>query len=618
MCGIAGFVGEGNADDLRRMTRSLAHRGPDAEGFWSDPAAGLHLGHRRLAVVDLETGEQPMWTRDGALGVVFNGEIYNHAELRATLEGQGAHFESHHSDTEVLLHAYRAWGDAFMERLNGMWAFALLDLGRGRLLLSRDRFGQKPLYWTQRSGLFAFASEATALLAHARVPGGLSPQGLRKYFAHGYLPAPHSIHAGISKLPAGHNLVLDLRTRSPRSWRWWEFVLEPDAAPPGGPDAWAEAVREALARAVERRLMADVPVGVLLSGGIDSSAVTAAAARVLKPGDLRTFSVGFEEPSFDESGPARRVAALFGSEHREALFTAEQAARAWPELAARLDEPQGDPSLLPSYVLCGVARRSVTVALGGDGADELFAGYDPFRALRRAALYARWVPRPVHRALRLLAARLPVSHANLSLGFKLGRALAGLDGPPKLWNPLWLAPLAPAEIAELFGQPVDPEDLFSEAIAAWESAPGLGDVDRTLQFYTRLYLQDDILAKLDRASMLHGLEARSPFLDIELVDLVRRLPADAKLRGGTTKWLLKRALADWLPADVCQRPKKGFGVPVGRWLREARAPFDLRPRPGFHAERLREHRLGRADQRLYLYADWMLGRTGSDVQGVSP
>jgi asparagine synthase (glutamine-hydrolysing) len=392
MCGIAGFAGRGDDAALRRMVAALAHRGPDAEGLWSDPEAPVHLGHRRLAVVDLETGSQPMWTADAALGVVFNGEIYNHRELRAALEARGHVFRSDHSDTEVLLHGYREWGEDLAPRLNGMWAFAVYDRRRRRLFLSRDRFGQKPLYWSHAGGTFAFASELSALVQHASPCPGISETGLRKYFAYGYIPAPHSIRRGVQKLPAGCNLSLDLPDAEPRVTRYWNFTLEPEApANAEGEEAWAEQLRERLERAVARRLMADVPLGVFLSGGIDSSSVAVAAARHRKPGELRTLSIGFEEASFDESAAAERVARLVGSRHRRTLFSAERAQQAWSEIAMRLDEPLADPSLLPTFVLCGAARRDVTVALGGDGADELFAGYDPFRALRLADLYARVV-----------------------------------------------------------------------------------------------------------------------------------------------------------------------------------------------------------------------------------
>jgi asparagine synthase (glutamine-hydrolysing) len=616
MCGIAGFAGHGSPADLQRMTDALAHRGPDAEGSWSDPERPVHLGHRRLAVVDPATGAQPMWTEDGEIGVVFNGEIYEHAALRRELEARGHRFCSHHADTEVLLHGYREWGTGLVQRLNGMWAFALYDRPRRRLWLSRDRFGQKPLYWARTPRAFVFGSELSAVLRHPEVPGGLCPTALRKYFAYGYVPAPRAVHRGVHKLPAGCSLSLELPDGEPRVTRYWDFRLEPELRP--RPEAWLDELRERLERAVARRLVADVPVGVFLSGGVDSSTLAFLAARHCKPGELRTFSIGFEDASFDESRPAARVAEALGARHRCTLFSADRARRSAASLAARLDEPVADPSLLPTELLCGAARREVTVALGGDGADELFAGYDPFRALRLAALYTRWVPRPLHLAVRLLAARLPTSHRNMSTGFRLGRALAGLSHPPRLWNPVWMAPLGPAELAELLGEPVSPDELFAEAIDAWNASAHLSSVDRTLQFFTRLYLQEDILPKVDRASMLHGLEVRSPYLDIELVDLVRRMPAGLKLRDGRTKWILKRAAASWLPAEVLRRAKKGFGVPVGSWLQQGLAPFDAAAGSSFHRRRLEEHRAGRADHRLYLYAQWLLDTYRAGPNGGAP
>ncbi|MCP4035933.1 MAG: asparagine synthase (glutamine-hydrolyzing), partial [bacterium] len=463
MCGIAGFVGSGDARDLDRMVVALDHRGPDAQGRAIDADFALHLAHARLSIVDHEGGPQPMWTADRRLCVVFNGEIYNHAELRAQLEKRGHHFASDHSDTEVLLYAYREWGGDFVEKLNGMWAFALFDRGARRLLLSRDRFGQKPLFYAQPSpGQLVFASELDAVCAHPGVDTALSPLAVQKYFAHGYVPAPHSIRRGVAKLPAGSNLWLTLGGSAARVERWWRFELEPvDAKGPQAEAEWDEALREKLERAVSRRLVADVPVGVFLSGGIDSSAIAALAAGG-RGGDLDTFSIGFDDPSFDESGPAAAAARHFGTRHHSTTFARDDLRGLALEIARRLDEPMADPSLLPTHLLSRVARERVTVALGGDGADELFAGYDPFRALALARMYARIVPRPVHRALRLLAARLPVAHHNMSLGFRLNRTLAGLGGPERLWNATWMAPLAPAEIAELVGEPVDEEAIFSE------------------------------------------------------------------------------------------------------------------------------------------------------------
>jgi asparagine synthase (glutamine-hydrolysing) len=615
MCGVAGFVGEGDLAALRPMIEALVHRGPDAEGWASDPQRGVWLGHRRLSVLDHQGGGQPMWSVDRRVVVVFNGEIYDASERRKDLESQGRVFRSHHSDTEVLLHGYLEWGEDFVERLDGMWAFALYDRALRRLLLSRDRFGEKPLYWTQQHGVFAFASELEALLRHPRVEGRIAPGSLRKYFAHGYVPAPGSLYQGVHKLPAGANIIFDLSNARPRVQRYWEFTLRPD--PDAERRSEGELAEELWARidgAVGRRLVADVPLGVFLSGGLDSSAVAVSAAQRLGPGELRTFTVGFTESSFDESPFAARVAEHVAARHRCERFSLERSRELLPSLVERLDEPLADPSLLPTALLCGAARRDVTVALGGDGGDELFAGYDPFRALRWADAYARWVPRPLHRAIRLLVARLPTSHGYMSLDFRLKRTLAGVSHARRLWNPVWLAPLAPSELEELFEAPVDPEEVYSEAIDAWEACREGSLVDRTLQFYTRLYLQNDILTKLDRASMLHSLELRSPFLDRDVVDFARRLPASLKLRGGETKFLLRRALAGRLPDEILRRPKQGFAIPVGRWLAEAAPPFDAFAAPspgasaGFLERRLAEHRAGRADHRLHLYAEWLLGR----------
>lgn len=618
MCGVAGFVGSGDEGDLRRMLAALEHRGPDAEGFHADPDLGVYLGHRRLSILDLAAGQQPMRTRDGQIAIVFNGEIYNHRELRAELEKRGHRFCSDHSDTEVLLYAYREWGRGFVERLNGMWAFALFDRRKRRLLLSRDRFGQKPLYYVEPPGRgsIVFASEMTALVQHTQVETRLSARAIQKYFAHGYIPAPGSIYQGIHKLPAGANLTLELGHPRARVDRYWRYQLEP--AEPAGGSAGSrgeakldEELRELLSRAVSRRMLADVPVGVFLSGGIDSSAVAALAAQRVPAAELQTFSIGFDDPSFDESGYAQRAAEWIGTRHHCTTFSRGDLADLAPQIAERLDEPMSDPSLLPTYLLCRGAREHVKVALGGDGADELFAGYDPFRALGLARAYARVVPRPVHRAIRMLATRLPAAHHNMSFGFRLNRTLSGLSHSQKLWNPVWMGPLDAGEVAELLELPVSEEDLYCEAIEVWEESKGGSLIEQTLQFFTRLYLQNDILTKVDRASMLHGLEVRSPFLDCDLVDFIRRLPQSQKYRRGRTKLILKRALAPLLPSDIRLRAKKGFGIPIGAWFRDGDLAFGARdPRLGlsqaFLESRLAEHRAGRTDQRLYLYSHWLL------------
>lgn len=610
MCGICGFSGAGDRPVLQRMTDALAHRGPDADGFWLDEDARVHLGHRRLSILDLTGGGQPMRDAEGDHVIVFNGEIYNFAELRAELLAKGHVFQTDHSDTEVLLRGYREWGAALPSRLNGMWAFVIHDRRQRRLFASRDRFGKKPFFYTLQAGTFAFASELSSLRHHPVTPTGVSRRALQKYFGYGYIPAPHTIIDGVLKLPGGHSLTFDLATRALHIERYWEYVIEPFTTLPRDPVAeWGEQLRHLLDAAVRRRLVADVPVGIFLSGGIDSSAVTALAARHVPAGRLKTFSIGFEEPSFDESAHARRVAELFGTDHHVDVLSMDRARTLLPDIARRLDEPMGDSSLLPTYLLSRFTRQHVTVALGGDAGDELFAGYDPFHAIGRASLYAKLVPKPVHEAIRMLAGRMPVSHRNMSLDFKIKRTLRGLSHRPALWAPVWMASLAPQEMEELFGERIDLEDLYSEAIACWERCPQADPVDRLQQFYTQLYLQDDILVKVDRATMMHGLEARAPFLDIEFVDFARRIPAAWKYRDGQTKFLLKKALEPLIPREILYRAKKGFGVPIGAWFQSGALAPDPTPVPGldaaFAVRALADHRAGRADQRAFLWNYWL-------------
>jgi asparagine synthase (glutamine-hydrolysing) len=610
MCGIAGFAGVGDATDLRAMTDALAHRGPDGEGFFTDEPARVFLGMRRLAVIDIATGEQPMADEEGTVWVVFNGEIYNHRDLRADLEAKGHRFRTDHSDTEVLVHGYKQWGRDLPRHLNGMFAFAVYDRRRQRLFLARDRFGEKPLFWRQTAEGFAFASELPALARHAGYPPlELDPVGLRKFFAYALFPGSSSPYRGIHKLPAGHSLSLDLASRQPQCEPYWIFRLEPSTAPitPAREAAWIEELRHLLSQAVQRRLESDVPLGLFLSGGIDSSAVLAFAARHRPAHLIDSFAIGFNEPTFDEAPYAEAVATALGCRHRSEICDLEAARHHLPQLLADLGEPIGDSSILPTYLLCGFARRHVTVALSGDGGDELFAGYDPFKALAAARRYQQLVPRRLHPAIRWLVGLLPFGTGNLSLDFKLRRALRGAGHRPALWSPLWMGALDIAEIAELFRSPVDPDELFAEAIAAWEENPGLGMVDRTLTFYTRFYLSDGILTKTDRASSLVSLEARAPFLDNELVEFVRRLPHEMKFRRGRTKYILRRALRGIVPDVAIDRPKKGFGIPLSRWLRKLpQPPLDQRL-PLDHAwlaDKWQAHGSGREDVRHGLWC-WL-------------
>ncbi len=620
MCGIAGFAGRGDRGVLEVMTDRLSHRGPDGVGFYVDPDRPVHLGHRRLAVIDPDNGHQPLWNEDGAVGVVFNGMIYNHVTLRTELQAQGHRFRTDHCDTEVLVHGYEEWGRGLLGRLNGMFAFAIFDRARGRLLLARDRFGEKPLFHARVNGTFVFASELTALRAHPDLADAAPDHGaLRKYLAYGFLPAPLTPYRGILKLPHGHALEVDLDAGRDALHRYWRFAIEPDAAPPGGPAAWAEQLDELLGRSVAARLDSDRPLGVFLSGGIDSSAILSHVADHRPASGIDTFSIGFREPSFDESAYAALMADHVGSRHHTELCELDDARGLIANLPAIIDEPLGDSSILPTYALCRFARRHVTVALSGDGSDELFAGYDPFKVLKLATWYGRLVPRPLHAAVAAAAARLPPSERNMSLDFKLNRGLRGLGLRPALWNPVWLGATAADEIARLTGGPADAEELYSEAIVAWDASASANPVDRTLEFYTNFYLADDILVKSDRASMRNALEVRAPFLDNDIAEFARRLPAHAKLHKGVTKKVLRQAVAARLPAKLLARRKKGFGIPLARWLRElSDAAFDQTPMLDREALRalLREHRDRRRDHRGALWCALTLQALGIGGKGA--
>jgi asparagine synthase (glutamine-hydrolysing) len=592
MCGIAGEVRFDRPPDgraVRRMTDALRHRGPDAEGFQASTVAAL--GHRRLSILDLAGGLQPM-EREGCV-VAFNGEIYRHAELREALARRGHPFTTR-SDTEVVLRAYLEWGEGFAAHLDGMFSLALWDARHEKLVLARDRLGKKPLHYAlaQASGWCAappdphrpepsasglvFASELKAFAAHGGVPRELDPASLARYLSVEYVPAPRTIHQHVFKLPAAHLAVLD--RGGFRMQRYWALPgpMAPGEAPPFE-EAGAELVRR-LDAAVARRLVADVPVGVFLSGGVDSTAVAALAARHKRP--LSTFAIGFTEGSFDESRWARMAAEAVGSEHHVEVLSGQASLDLLPEVVGILDEPFADASILPTLLLSRFVRRHVTVALAGDGGDELFAGYDTFLAHRPAAWAARW-PRALRDRLAALARRLPASQANMSLDFRVKQFLGGLDAAPSLRHQAWIGSFTPdalrpvlhPDLRPLAAEEVVWAEVLADAAAAARAGATPGSVDEALHFFLTRYLADDILVKADRASMAASLEVRAPFLDVDVVEYALRLPASYKLGPWRTKRLLKAALEGLVPDDILRRPKKGFGIPVAAWIRGPLRPL---------------------------------------------
>jgi len=508
------------------------------------------------------------------LTIVFNGQIYNHQELRQSLIKKGHIFQTSHSDTETILHAYAEWGDSCVDYFNGMWAFVIIDSKNKRLFASRDRLGKKPFFYTKTSNGLIFASELTAITKHPACSSPqINPLSLQKFFAYGYVPAPLSIYQNIFKLEAGCNLSYDYKTDKLSTYRYWEFNLTVDTHYCNrSEEEHCEVIREKLQRAIKLRMASDVEIGVFLSGGLDSSLVaTLLSKQVSRP--FKTFSIGFAEKSFDESTYFERLAQTIGSDQNTRILNEQNVLEIAETLFQKLDEPIGDPSLLPTFLLSRHASKQVKVVLSGDGADELFAGYDPFRAIRPAQYYKRCMPASMHKRLNTLVQGLPVSHKNMSLDFKLKRTFRGLNYDQKLWLPMWMSSLDHDELESLTNTPICLEELFSESYALWDKCKTDNPFEHAQLYFTQLYLQNGILTKIDRASMLNSLEVRSPFLDIDLIDYASKLPLSLKFRNGTTKFILKKAAERLLPKEIIYRKKKGFGAPVGRWLQNGLINF---------------------------------------------
>jgi len=568
MCGITGFAGAGSPDDLKRMNAALSHRGPDSAGYYAAPVDPLHLAHRRLSILDIEGGRQPMTTQDERLTIVFNGEIYNHHLLRKELEQKGLVFKSDHSDTEVLLMAYRAYGRDMVLKLNGMFAFALYDRETGFLFFARDRFGEKPFYYFHGADCFAFASELTALRQHSLCPQNQNDAALIKFLGYGFVPAPLTQIQDCYKLPAGHMGEYDVRTGALKTRPYWTFRIEPQdlAFTPRNLAAKAEELTALIQQSVHDRMICDVPFGTLLSGGLDSSVITAIAQKDHQQ-KLKTFSIGFHEKSYDESAYSSLVAKLLGTEHHLTFFDVDQLIKNIPAYLPFLDEPLGDASFLPTALVCEETRKKVTVALTGDGGDELFFGYDPFDAIQPARWLAPLMAQPCLKAAQFCVGLLPHADTNMSLDFKARRFLQGFGGPEFARLPTWMAPLSPPQLSELWGRPLAPEEVYSEALHVWEDSTSTNPVDRMGEYFTRLYLADDILMKADRASMRSALELRSPFLDYAIADFARTLPSSFKYQKGRRKLILKEVAKRLLPPSIINRKKKGFGIPLSAWMR---------------------------------------------------
>jgi asparagine synthase (glutamine-hydrolysing) len=569
MCGLAGIydcVGIRSFDGrlVGAMTDAIAHRGPDGEGILNLP--GVALGHRRLAIIDLAGGTQPMHTADGALSIVFNGEIYNFQELAAELAAKGAIFRTR-SDTEVLLHGWREWGRGLFARLRGMFAFALWDSRDATLVLARDPFGKKPLHYAMLpDGRLVFGSEIKSLLCVPELDRRLEPKAVEDFFTYGYIPDPRTIYTSIRKLPAAHALIAT-RKRPLEFLRYWNLLDDLPEQPVQEPSP--NALTELLRKAVAMRLIADVKLGALLSGGVDSSAVVALMAETQKD-TINTFSIGFNERDFDESAFAMEVSRRYHTSHRSQMADADDFSML-PKLPAVYDEPFGDISALPTLTVCALTARSVKVALTGDGGDEMLAGYRRYAFFSAQARFRRYLPDGARRALFMMLASVYPNGGRVPHRLRARSTFQELAMTPAD-SYLRMVSALPGEIREqlLSGD-------FRKTLGGYDSGDVVREhfnVERPLTQLQRAqytdvmtYLPGDILTKVDRASMAHSLELRSPFLDRDLASWSFALSDDAKLQGFLGKAILKSAMEDLLPRDLLYRPKKGFTVPVAAWFR---------------------------------------------------
>lgn len=561
MCGIAGFIGKGDEHTVTRMCDTLALRGPDDSGIYA--REGVGLGHRRLSIIDLSpAGHQPMKNEDGTVWVAFNGEIYNFLPLRSELERAGHTFASR-SDTEVLVHAYEEYGPEFIQKIDGMFAIALWDSTRRTLFLARDRMGKKPLYYGWDGSNFIFGSEIKALRAYPYFDFERDVRSLKKYFYYDCIPSPHTPWKNVYVLPSAHYALV--RDGAPMIHEYWRspWVSENSGAYSlVGLSHACSQLDDLLADAVKERLVSDVPLGVFLSGGLDSSTVAWYAQRLCGR-KMDTFSIDFSEATFGEGNYAREVAKALGTEHHEELLSMRKAQEIIPEVMAYMDSPLADASLLPTYLLSKFTRGGVTVALSGDGADELLCGYQTFQAEKIYPYYAV-LPQGIKNMLIKAGALLPKSTSYLSLDFKVSKFLHA-DSNPYIRHQSWLGSFTPQELKSLF---LHDESVLVDDVHAFSSVPSAQhEFKKLIAHYQKFYLQDRVLVKVDRASMAASLEVRSPFLATRVVEWANALDDSYKLHGLRGKYVLRRLMEHRLPRSITHRAKKGFGVPLAEWFK---------------------------------------------------
>ena len=607
MCGIGGFIlndspSETKKDVLIRMCDLMAHRGPDDSGYYFKD--NVALGHRRLSIIDLSTGQQPMCSDDRKIWIVFNGEIYNFLDIRKTLESKGFKFKTN-SDTEVLIKAYQCYGLEMLAHINGMFAFAIWDEEKKRLFAARDRLGKKPFYFFNGDPGFIFASELKSVIVNKNVPREIDPEAIDKYFSYGYIPSPHTIFKNIYKLRPGHFLIY--QNNEVTVSQYWDVVYNPQDTKQSEDD-YVDELHEILTDSVRSRLISDVPLGAFLSGGLDSSTIVAIMSGISNNG-IKTFTINFEEKVYSEIEDARIVARHFDTDHREYTVVSE-AMKIIPDLVSHFDEPFADSSAIPTYYVSKMARQDVTVILSGDGGDEMFAGYVRYMIRDRYEQYKK-IPAALRQYLLGPVAR------TLPLNFKGKYFLMELSELEKIqrFEQISLFPQIKNYIfSNSFKRELVNLNAPNSCYQYWENKPGSPRLSEMQYFDTKLYLPDDILVKVDRMSMAHSLETRAPLLDYRIAEFAGRIPPDLQMKDGKGKYILRKLAQRILPNEILEKRKQGFGVPVREWFRnemfdktkEILSSERFKSRPYFNHKNvnriLDEHRKGKRDYSTWIWS----------------
>ena len=569
MCGILGAINANlNDEKVISILGKLKHRGPDDESFIVKHINNnkIFLGHTRLSILDLNLGKQPMISRDENLILIYNGEIYNYLELRKEIEKKGLKFSTTNSDTEVLLNAYKLWGESFIKKLNGMWAFCILDIKKKKLFLSRDRFGEKPLFFKKTAKGIVFGSELKVIEAISNNNfEQLSFRNLQKYCAYGFFPKNLTPYKNIFKLNPGSNLIYDLNDHSLKEKVFWKYTINPNNSK--SEDEWIHDLDIAINNSVKNRLISDRPIGIFLSGGLDSSLITNYASKFKK--NLSTFSINFYEKSFDESFYTNSIAEKFSTNHHIKKINIKDMNISMAEFFNYIDEPISDSAILSSYELCKMAKKNIVVGLSGDGSDELFLGYDIFKASSVVEKLNNLKIPIFNKLFRNLVSFLPTSYSHFNLKFKLQKFLSYSNKSYSTLLPEWLAPMSIDEIDEIFNTKTSLEEIYEDAIEDWNlyrENNNLSLLEKSQEFFINFFLSNQILVKSDRTSMYNSLELRLPFLDNKIVEISETLPLKFKLNNNISKYIIKKVSEKYFDRKFIYRKKVGLSAPLSKWF----------------------------------------------------